>query len=117
MGWVTRGGLTITKALDTSQPCVNSCATDCIGTLPDRSRLETEFFRQSYFRFIVNFLKAAEAGKGKPVDGYRADFADGRVFYRWSPAFSMNQDEHIALLSATLSPLRGVEMYSDARDY
>ena len=117
MGWVTRGGLTITKALDTSQPCVNSCATDCIGTLPDRSRLETEFFRQSYFRFIVNFLEAAEAGKRKPVDGYRADFADGRVFYRWSPAFSMNQDEHIALLSATLSPLRGVEMYSDARDY
>jgi hypothetical protein len=112
-----KGGLTITKALDTSQPCVNSCATDCIGALPDRSRLEAEFFRQSDFRLIVNFLKAAEAGKGKPVDGNRADFADGRVFYRRSPAFFVNQDKHVDPLSAMSNPIRDVEMCSDARGY
>ena len=61
-------------------------------------RLESEFFRQSDFRFVVNFLKAAETGKGKPVDGDRADFADGRVFHRRTTAFSMDQDKHVALL-------------------
>ena len=63
-------------------------------------RLDSEFFRQSDFRFIVNFLKATEAGKGKPVDGDRADFADGRVFYRRTATFSMDQDKHVALLSS-----------------
>ena len=80
-------------------------------------RLDSEFFRQSDFRFVVNFLKATEAGKGKPVDGDRADFADGRVFYRWSPAFSMNQDKHVALLPATLNPVQDAEMCPDDRDY
>ena len=86
-----KGGLTITKALDTSQPCVNSCATDCIGALPDRSRLEAEFFRQSDFRLIVNFLKAAEAGKGKSVDRKGTDLTDCRICFQGrSTAFSMN---------------------------
>ena len=53
-------------------------------------RLDSKFFRQSDFRFVVNFLKATEAGKGKSVDGNRADFADGRVFNRQTTAFSMN---------------------------
>jgi hypothetical protein len=61
-------------------------------------RLESEFFRQPHFRFVVDFLKATEAGKGKPVDGDRADFADGRVFYRRTTAFSMDQDKHVTLL-------------------
>ena len=63
-------------------------------------RSESQLLRQSDFRFVVNFLKATEAGKGKPVNGDRADFADGRVFYRRTTAFSMNQDKHVATLSS-----------------
>jgi hypothetical protein len=66
------GKVTITKALDTSQPGDSRA-----GFFLDGFRLDSEFFRQSHFRFVVNFLKATEAGKGKPVDGDRADFADG----------------------------------------
>ena len=94
------GGATITKALDTSQPCDTLLATEFIRNLSDWMRLDSEFLRQSDFRFVVNFLKATEAGKGKPVDGNRADFADGRVLHRRTPAFSMNQDKHIVLLLA-----------------
>jgi hypothetical protein len=80
-----KGIATITKALDTSQPCDSRA-----GFSLDWMRLDSEFFRQSDFRFVVNFLKASEAGKGKPVDRDRADFAGGRVFHRWTTAFSMN---------------------------
>ena len=80
-----KGKATITKALDTSQPCDSRA-----GFFLDWIRLDSEFFRQSDFRFVVNFLKTTEAGKGKPVDGDRADFADGRVFHRRSTAFSMD---------------------------
>jgi hypothetical protein len=61
-----------------------------LSFLRDWMRLDSEFFRQSDFRFVINFLKATEAGKGKPVDGDRADFAYGRVFQRGPAAFFMN---------------------------
>ena len=80
-----KGEATITKALDTSQPRDSK-----VGFFLDWIRLDSKFFRQSDFRFIDNLLKATEAGKGKPVDRDRADFADGRVFNRRSTAFSMN---------------------------
>jgi hypothetical protein len=71
-----------------------------LSILRDWIPLDPEFFRESDFRFVVNFLKATEAGKGKPVDGDRADFSDGRVFHRRTTAFPMNQDKHVALLFA-----------------
>jgi hypothetical protein len=69
IGMGHKGTATITKARDTSQP------RDC--DLLDWMRLDSEVFRESDFRFVVNFLKATEAGEGKPVDGDRTDFADG----------------------------------------
>jgi hypothetical protein len=62
-----------------------------IHNLLDSIRLDSELFRQSYFRFVVNFLKATEAGKGKPVDRKGADFTDCRICFQGrSTAFSMN---------------------------
>ena len=61
-------------------------------------RLDSKFFRQSYFRFVVNFLKATEACKRESIDGDCADFADGRVFNRQTTAFSMDQDKHVTPL-------------------
>ena len=55
---------------------------------------DAQFFRQSDFRFIINFLKATEAGKGKLSDGNRADFADGRLVERRAAAFFVNECEH-----------------------
>ena len=60
----------------------------------ERSRLDPEFFRQSHFRFVVDFLQAGETRKGKPVDGNCADFADRRFVQSWSAAFFMDQCEH-----------------------
>lgn len=57
-------------------------------------RLDSEFLRQPDFRFVVDFFEAREAGKRKPVDGDRADFANGRIFNRRTTAFFMDQDEH-----------------------
>ena len=88
-----KGAATITKAPDSSQP-YNSKTRFFLNWIG----LDSEFFRQPNFRFVVYFLKTTETGKGKPVDGNRADFADGRIVYRRSTAFSMNQDKHIALL-------------------
>ena len=39
-------------------------------------RLDSEFFRQPDFRFVVNFFETTETGKGKPIDGDGADFSD-----------------------------------------
>jgi hypothetical protein len=64
----------------------------------ERCGLKTEFFRQPNFRFVVDFFQATETGKGKAVDGDGADFADGRVFCRWTTAFFMNQDKHLGSL-------------------
>lgn len=72
-----KGAATITKAPDSSQP-YNSKTRFFLNWIG----LDSEFFRQPDFRFVVYFLKTTEAGKGKPVDGNRANFADGRVFYR-----------------------------------
>ena len=55
---------------------------------------DAQLFRQPNFRFVVDFLKATEAGKGKPVDGDRADFADGRLVERRTAAFFVNECEH-----------------------
>ncbi len=59
-----------------------------------RIRLDSEFFRQPHFRFVVDFLKAAEASKGETIDGDGADFSDRRVVQRGPAAFFMNQCEH-----------------------
>jgi len=61
---------------------------DCGTARPNN--LESHLFGKPDFRFVVYFLKTTETGKGKPVDGNRANFADGRVFYRRSTAFFMN---------------------------
>ena len=72
-----------------------------LSFLRDWMRLDSEFFRQSNFRFVINFLKATEAGKGKPVDWKGAYFTDCRICFQGrSTAFSMNQDKHVALLLA-----------------
>ena len=60
----------------------------------ERIGSDSQFFRQPDFRFIVNFLKATEAGKGKSVDRDRADFADGRLIERRAAAFFVNKCEH-----------------------
>jgi len=90
-----KGGATITKALDTSQPCDSRAR-----FFLDWIRLESEFFRQPDFRFVVDLFKASETRKGKPVDGDGTDFSDGRVFNRQTTAFSMDQDKHVAPLSS-----------------
>jgi hypothetical protein len=81
-----KGAATITKALDTSQLRGSRA-----GFFLNWMRLDSEFFRQSDFRFVVNFLKAAEAGKGKSVDRKGTDLTDCRICFQGrSTAFSMN---------------------------
>ena len=84
-----KGAATITKALDTSQLRGSRA-----GFFLDWMRLDSEFFRQSDFRFVVNFLKATETGKGKPVDGYGTDFSDRRFVQGRPAAFFMDQRKH-----------------------
>ena len=84
-----KGEVTITKALDTSQLCDRR-----VGFFLDWMRLDPEFFRQSDFRFVVNFLKAGEAGKREPVDGNGTNFTDRRLIERRAAAFFVNECEH-----------------------
>jgi hypothetical protein len=86
-----------TKQTSLSQTCGPSTFSRAIivfRNLLDWTWLESEFFRQSDFRFVVNFLKATEAGKGKPVDGDGADFSDRRFVQCRPTAFFMNQRQH-----------------------
>ena len=55
---------------------------------------DSHLLRLPDFRLIVDFFKATEAGKGKPVDGNRANFADGRLIERRTAACFMNECEH-----------------------
>jgi hypothetical protein len=49
---------------------------DFFSILLARGSSHTQFLGESNFRFVVNFLKAVEAGEREPVDGDGADFAD-----------------------------------------
>jgi hypothetical protein len=60
--------------------------------------LDSEVFGKSELRFVDNFFEATEAGKRKPVDWDRTDFADGRVFHRRPATFLMDQDHHDVFL-------------------
>ena len=64
MKWVYKGIGTITKAPGSSQPCDGWA-----GRFQDRIQPDSEFFRQSHFRFVENVFQTGEAGKGKPIDG------------------------------------------------
>ena len=60
--------------------------------------LNSEFFGESEFRFVDYFFETAEAGKRKPVNGDRTDFADWRIFHRRPATFLMDQDHHDVFL-------------------
>ena len=63
-----------------------------------QNSLESHLFGEPDFRFVVNFLKATEAGKGKPVDRKGTDLTDCRsCFQGRAAAFFMDQDKHVAL--------------------
>jgi len=55
---------------------------------------DSQLFRQPDFRLVVNFFKATEAGKGKPVDGGCTDFTDERLSEGRAAAFFVDEDEH-----------------------
>ena len=55
---------------------------------------DSQIFRQPDLRFVINFFKAAETVKGKPVDGNRTDFTDERLIERRAAAFFVNECEH-----------------------
>jgi hypothetical protein len=55
---------------------------------------DAKFFRQPDFRFVVNFFQAAEAVKGKPIDGYCTDFTDERFIEGRAAAFFVDESEH-----------------------
>jgi hypothetical protein len=55
---------------------------------------DAKFFRQPDFRFVVNFFQAAEAGKGKPVDGNCTDFSHERLIEGRAAAFFVDEGEH-----------------------
>jgi len=55
---------------------------------------DAQIFRQPDFRFVVNFFKATETGKGKLVDGNRTDFTDERFIEGRAAACFVDEGEH-----------------------
>ena len=52
---------------------------------------DAQIFYEPQFRFVDDFFQTAEAGKRKPIDRNRADFADRRFFQRRTTAFFVDQ--------------------------
>ena len=55
---------------------------------------DSQLFRQPDFRLVVNFFKATEACKRKPVDGDCTDFTDKRIIEGRAAAFFVDEGEH-----------------------
>ena len=67
---------------------------DFFSILLTRGSSHTPFLGESDFRFVVNFLKAVEAGEREPVDGDGTDFSYRRFVQGRPTAFFMNQRKH-----------------------